>query len=103
MLHAPGTARSYLLAIDVLGAVLEAACGRPLEAIVRAAVTQALPLERIAFVAPPETILATPYASTAALPERLGDQYVLPMGQSSIVYAPGRAWHADAFPSGATG
>lgn len=103
LLHAPGTAWSYSLAIDVLGAVLEAACGRPLEAIVRATVTQPLALESIGFVATPETMLATPYASTAALPERMGERYILPMGQSAIVYAPGRAWHADAFPSGGTG
>lgn len=71
LLTAPGTAWSYSLAVDMLGAMLDAACARPLEAIARVVVTQPLDLDSIAFVGIPERVLATPYVSTAAFPERM--------------------------------
>jgi len=103
LLYPPGASWSYSLAIDVLGAVLEVACGQSLTAIVRTLVTGPLGLDSIAFIARSQTALVTPYASTAKLPERMGDRFTLTMGQSAIHYAPGRAWRADAFPSGGTG
>jgi CubicO group peptidase (beta-lactamase class C family) len=103
LLHAPGTAWSYSLSIDVLGAVLEAACRRPLGEILARLVFDPLGLHSLAFVAAPGAPLVTPYASGPALPVRMSEHFVLPMGSSAIHFAPDRAWRADAFPSGGTG
>lgn len=103
LLHRPGEAWTYSLATDVLGAVLERAAGRPLADLIAELVVQPLGLASIGFVAAPDAVLATPYGDGKPVPQRMGANFALPFGESSIRYSPGRAYDGNAYPSGGTG
>lgn len=103
LLFEPGTAWHYSVAIDVLGAVIERATGIALPEAVRQIVTDPLGMSSVRFVAPPGTVLATPYGDASPQPVRMTDPFSLPFGPSAIVYAPSRAFDAAAFPSGGVG
>lgn len=103
LLDAPGTAWRYSLGIDVLGAVLERAAGRPLADVVAETVTRRLGMAGVDFAAPPATALVTPYAGAFPEPARMDSVHAVAMGSGTIHYAPARAWSGSAFPSGGTG
>jgi len=101
---APGSAWLYSLATDVLGAVLQAATGRPLADVVRDQVTRPLELMHSGFHAADPDALATAYADSPAGPVRMADPHDLPFGEGGAIrFAPSRAGDAAAYPSGGAG
>ncbi|TCL04634.1 serine hydrolase domain-containing protein [Sodalis ligni] len=103
LLFAPGTAWHYSVAIDVLGAVIEQATGRPLADAVREVVTAPLGMDSVRFVAPEGASLVTAYGDATPEPVKMSDPFALKFGKSAIAYSPGRAFDPNAFPSGGTG
>lgn len=101
---APGSAWLYSLATDVLGAVLEAATGRPLAEVVRDQVTGPLGLTGTGFHAAEPDRLATAYADGPDGPVRMADPHPVPFGEGgAIVFSPARAGDASAYASGGAG
>lgn len=103
LLFAPGTAWHYSVAIDVLGAVIEQATGRPLASVVGEVITTPLGMDSVRFVAPAGAALVTAYGDATSAPVRMSDPFALKFGKSAIDYSPRRAFDAKAFPSGGTG
>jgi CubicO group peptidase (beta-lactamase class C family) len=102
---APGTSWGYSLAMDVVGALIEAVDGRPLADAVAALVTTPLGMTDTAFVAHDAARFATPYVTTSGAPRRMADVDVVPVfdGTIGIRFEPARAFDADAWPSGGAG
>ncbi|MDQ1199152.1 serine hydrolase domain-containing protein [Agrobacterium sp. SORGH_AS 787] len=104
---APGTAWRYSLGIDVIGAVLEAATGRTLDAIVRDEVTGPLGLADTGFSVTDDRRLATPYANGADGPVRMDGTITVPLppqaGEGAISFAPDRIFDPASFRSGGAG
>ncbi|MET3622624.1 serine hydrolase domain-containing protein [Burkholderia ambifaria] len=102
---APGTSWDYSLAIDVVGALIEAVDGRPLGEAVAALVTTPLGMTDTAFFSHDAARFATPYVSTPVAPRRMADDDLAPVydGTVGIRFAPGRAFDAAAWPSGGAG
>lgn len=106
LLFPPGTGWLYSLATDVLGGVVEAACGVPLAEAVRALVTGPLQMHDTGFCAPRNGRLATPYVNgPGPAPRRMEGFTVAPPfeGTVGIRFDPARAFDAAAFPSGGAG
>lgn len=103
LIYAPGTAWRYSLAIDVLGAALEKAGGKPLQDLVAEHVTIPLGMTETRFTASPDTTLVTPYADGKPRPVRMGETHVLPFDAARITFAPGRAYDPASYPSGGAG
>jgi len=103
--YAPGTGWGYSLSIDVLGAVLQAASGQALPALVRDLVTAPLGMHATAFHAEYAARLAVPYVNGAPAPHRLGEgEVVAPFAEGAgIVFHPSRALDRDAFASAGAG
>ncbi len=99
----PGSRWRYSVAIDVLGAVIEKATGKPLPQAVAETVTTPLGLEDTGFVATDPERLATPYANAQPEPTRIRDNQDVPIGPTFVRFAPSRALHAEEFPSGGAG
>ncbi|CAB3761201.1 serine hydrolase [Burkholderia puraquae] len=102
---APGTSWDYSLAIDVVGALIEAVDGRPLAEAVAALVTMPLGMTDTAFFSHDAARFATPYVSTPGAPRRMADDDLAPVydGTVGIRFAPARAFDAAAWPSGGAG
>jgi len=100
---APGTGWRYSLGLDVLGAVIEAATGEPLAAVVRHTVTGPLGLGDTGFVASDPARLAVPYADARPEPVRMSDGISVPLWDGAVVFAPSRALTAAAYASGGAG
>lgn len=99
----PGSAWNYSLATDVLGAVLQEAAGLPLPALVEQRVTGPLGMADTHFFAREPERLAVAYADGEPRPARMGESHAVAFGESSILFAPGRALDAAAYPSGGAG
>ncbi|MFC4763182.1 serine hydrolase domain-containing protein [Dyella koreensis] len=101
----PGEGWAYSIGIDVVGAVLEAACGQPLDAIVRDLVCAPLGMSDTAFHAVDPARLAVPYVSDTPAPHVLREgEVVAPFPDTAgIIYSPARALDRSAFPSGGAG
>ncbi|WP_322022231.1 serine hydrolase domain-containing protein [Burkholderia sp. BCC1977] len=102
---APGTSWDYSLAIDVVGALIEAVDGRPLAEAVAALVTTPLGMTDTAVFSHDAARFATPYVSTPGAPRRMADDDLVPVydGTVGIRFAPARAFDAAAWPSGGAG
>ena len=101
--RAPGSAWEYSLSLDVLGAVLERVCAKPLPEVIEALVTQPLGMTHTTFVAKPNQPLATPYVDGAP-PERMREGHRIPfVGESGLWFSPARAFEPTSFPSGGAG
>lgn len=105
LLFAPGESWCYSLGIDVVGAVLEAASGQSLDAVVRDVICAPLGMSETAFHAVDAARLATAYVSDTPSPHRLGEgEVVSPFPDvAGITYHPSRALDAHEFPSGGAG
>jgi CubicO group peptidase (beta-lactamase class C family) len=103
--YAPGSGWGYSLSIDVAGAVLQAASGQPLPALVRERVTAPLGMHATAFHAEDPARLAVPYVNGAPAPHRLGEgEVVAPFADGAgIVFHPSRALDRHAFASAGAG
>lgn len=100
----PGEAWRYSLSIDVLGAVIEKASGKPLPAAVAGLVTTPLGMRDTAFWAKAPERLAVPYYDSKPQPARMADPqpYPYPDG-GDLRYSPSRALDKKAYPSGGGG
>lgn len=101
--YAPGTAWLYSVAIDVLGAVLEAVQGGSVEDAVRTHITGPLGMRETGFFVADTARLAKPYADgTPAMP--MGDPQMVPneTGQGPT-FSPSRIFNGKAFQSGGAG
>lgn len=115
LLYRPGSAWCYSLAIDVLGGVIEQACGMPLAEAVKTLVTGPLGMRDTGFTAAEPSRLAVAYVNdvndvngsthTGAAPRLLAEgDVVSPFdGAVGIRYSPRRALDPGAFPSGGAG
>jgi CubicO group peptidase (beta-lactamase class C family) len=99
----PGEAWRYGLSIDVLGAVVEKAAGKPLQQAVADLVTQPLGMRDTAFWAKEPARLAVPYHDAKPEPLPMSDPYSMSFGQGKMTYSPSRALDAEAYPSGGAG
>lgn len=107
LLFNPGTRWRYSLGIDVLGAVLEAATGAPLDRIIRDEVTGPLGLIDTGFYLSDLSRLAIPYADGLNGPLRMNGTVAvkLPLnaGDGVIPFAPDRILDPASFLSGGAG
>jgi CubicO group peptidase (beta-lactamase class C family) len=100
----PGEAFRYSLSIDVLGAVVEKAAGKPLAQTVAELVTQPLNMRDTAFWAKEPARLAVPYHDAKPAPAPMDDPYSMPFGEGGrMTYSPSRALDPKAYPSGGAG
>lgn len=104
LIYKPGTNWKYSLSIDVLGAVLSKATGKPLPEIVAKYVTQPLQMHDTGFTTTAITRLATPYSYENFKPKRMQPYTELPvLGGSKIAFAPNRFADPNSYPSGGAG
>lgn len=107
LFFAPGTGWRYSLGIDVIGAVLQAARNKPLDAIVRDEVTAPLGLADTGFVVTDRTRLAVPYAKSNGGPVRMEGTTTVPLppvaGEGAIPFTPDRIFDPASFLSGGAG
>ncbi|RMX05000.1 class A beta-lactamase-related serine hydrolase [Corticibacter populi] len=104
--YPPGQGWRYSVALDVLGAVMEAATGSDLSLLLRQHVTGPLHMPDTGFRVVDGARLATPYQDAqdgGAEPQRMAPQAQVPFGEGRIRFAPDRVWDAGAYPSGGAG
>jgi len=101
--YAPGTGWRYSLAMDVMGAVLEQAAGKPLDDIVRDGVTGPLGMVDTGFRLIDPARLVTPYANAEPEPHLIRDGDRVAVYGGSVRFAPSRVLHPDSYPSGGAG
>ncbi|UYO00065.1 MAG: beta-lactamase family protein [Devosia sp.] len=103
LLFAPGTAWSYSVAIDVLGAVLAAIHGGSLDDAARAHVTGPLGLAETGFFVADLARLAKPYADGTP-PMSMADPHVVINDRGDpVTFSPSRIFSDKAFQSGGAG
>ncbi|MBB5754219.1 serine hydrolase domain-containing protein [Prosthecomicrobium pneumaticum] len=101
---APGTGWYYSVAIDVLGALLQAVTGETLPEIIAARVTRPLGLADTAFGATDPDRLAVPYADGDPAPLRMAGRTEVDNGEGTwLTFDPDRVFDPAAFPSGGAG
>lgn len=105
LLFRPGTRFCYSLALDVAGALIEAATGLALPQAVRRLVTDPLGLDDTGFSVADPTRLAAAYADDTPYPRRMREPDLVPFlpGLPGILMDPSRAFDPKAFPSGGAG
>ncbi len=104
LLHPPGSAFSYSLATDVLGAVLQRAADAPLPEVVAARITRRLGMADTQFAPPDPARLAKPYTNTAGPLRPMGSPDAIPSEDGGLIrYDPRRALAPGAYPSGGGG
>jgi CubicO group peptidase (beta-lactamase class C family) len=100
----PGEAWRYSLSIDVLGAVVEKAAGKPLPQALAELVAQPLGMRDTAFQATEPARLAAPYYDAKPAPVRMADPHPVPFVEGGrMTYSPSRALDPKAYPSGGAG
>jgi len=105
-LHAkPGSEWRYSLSLDVLGAVIERATGKPLATVVAELVTRPLGMTGTSFVVDRAYAgrIAKAYVNAASGPVPMADPQTLPFGPMTLVYSPSRALDSNAYPSAGAG
>lgn len=104
LVNQPGAAWQYSVAIDVLGAVMERAAGRPLPEIVAERITRPLEMNDTAFTVADVNRMAVPYADAQPRPKRMSDGEVVPfLTGAGIVFYPARVFDSTSFASGGGG
>ncbi len=105
LLFEPGTGWTYSVAIDVLGAVVEAETGLSLEAAVAELVTGPLGMNDTTFVVTEPKRLAVPYGDGEPEPVRMADEGIssVDLFGTAVRYEPARNLDPTAFPSGGSG
>ncbi len=105
LLNAPGSQWRYSLSIDVLGAVIERAAGKPLDAAVAELVTRPLGMKGTSFAIDRAQAdrLATAYLNAPSGPAPIADPQSVPLGEGALIYSPSRAFDAKAHPSAGAG
>jgi CubicO group peptidase (beta-lactamase class C family) len=101
----PGSEWRYSLSMDVLGAVIERATGKPLATVVADLVTKPLGMKGTSFVVDPAHAdrIAKAYVNAASGPAPMADPQTVPLGPMTLVFSPSRALDAKAYPSAGGG
>ncbi len=103
LLFPPGVAWLYSVAMDVLGAAMEAATGKSLGAVVAERVTGKLGMVDTGFSITDRSRLAAAYADGPP-PILMGETHTVPFADlSGIRFAPDRIFDGGSFPSGGAG
>ena len=103
LFYPPGAAWLYSVSMDVLGAVLEQAAGKPLAQVMADRVAAPLGMRDTGFAVTDPARLAVAYADGTP-PVEMGETCTVPFAElSGIRFAPGRAFDAGSFPSGGAG
>ena len=103
LLFAPGSAWSYSLSTDVLGAVLAVAAGAPLPKLLKTLVTDPLGMCDTSFQVHDAARLTTAYADGSPVAVRMRQHHELPFGEGTISFASDRVLDAASYPSGGGG
>lgn len=103
LLDPPGTRWNYSVAIDVLGAVIAAAYGKPLPEAVDALICRPLNMRNAVFYPPRALSLAVPYAATDGAPARMTDIYRMPYRGDVVEFDNNRYYDRASFASGGCG
>jgi CubicO group peptidase (beta-lactamase class C family) len=99
----PGTKWRYSLSIDVLGAVLEKAAGKPLADVVAEMVTGPLSMKDTDFKVVDVKRLTVPYYDGKPKPLKMQPFQLVPVGDGAFAFAPDRCLNLASFPSGGAG
>ena len=105
LLNAPGKEWRYSLSIDVLGAVIERAAGKPLNEVVAELVTKPLGMTGTGFLVDHAHAnqVATAYVTTPTGTALMTDPQSLTFSTMTLVYSPSRAFDPKAYPSAGAG
>ncbi|WP_415750628.1 serine hydrolase domain-containing protein [Burkholderia sp. BCC1996] len=103
LLYEPGTAWSYSVSTDILGAVIEAAMGQCLPEVVRRTVTGPLGMTRTRFLARRDDPLVVQYADGDPQPVRMAGTFSVPFIGGALRFSPDRAFNPNAYPSAGAG
>ena len=99
----PGAAWLYSVSMDVLGAAMASAAGKPLGEVVAERVTGKLSMADTGFAVTDRARLAVAYADGAP-PVKMGASHTVPFADlSGIRFAPDRIFNPGSFPSGGAG
>ena len=99
----PGAAWNYSVSLDVLGAAMEQAAGKPLPQLIDELILRPLGMDASGFYVASADQLATPYIDGQP-PRPMQDPDVSPFFElSGIRYSPARATRPASFPSGGAG
>ena len=101
--YAPGSAWRYSVAMDVLGAVLEAAAGKALPALVEQYVTAPLGMRDTGFHVADESRLVVHYLNDKPAPRPMEVDAATRSGVGIARFAPRRIFDAASYPSGGAG
>lgn len=107
LLFAPGERWGYSLALDVLGAVIEAACGKCLQDVVHQHVSGPLGMSDTRFHVLDPVRLVKPYVDGATAPVEMTDgmsvALEIPGFQGAVCFAPSRILDERSYQSGGAG
>jgi CubicO group peptidase (beta-lactamase class C family) len=101
--YPPGAAWIYSVGMDVLGAFIAKAAGKPLPDLVRDLITGPLGMTDTGFVVTERDRLATAYGDGAPEPVRMGEHHLVAFGPGAISFAPDRMFDPGSFPSAGAG
>lgn len=103
LFNAPGQEWRYSLSIDVLGGVLSAATGKPLEQIVREKVTAPLRMRDTAFSVADRRRLTAAYQDGQPVPVKISAKTPVPLGGTAVHFDPERLFDRTSYASGGAG
>jgi CubicO group peptidase (beta-lactamase class C family) len=103
LLFRPGSAWSYSLATDVLGAVVARAGGASLQEVVQRTVTGPLGMSDTGFSTRDAARLVAAYTDARPRGRKMTDPQIVPLDLSSLRFSPSRALNDKAFASGGAG
>jgi CubicO group peptidase (beta-lactamase class C family) len=101
--YPPGAAWAYSVGMDVLGAYIASAAGKPLPDLVRELTTGPLGMVDSGFVVTERDRLATAYGDGSPEPVRMGEHHLVAFGPGAISFAPDRMFDPGSFPSAGAG
>ncbi len=101
--YPPGAAWVYSVGMDVLGALLASAAGKPLPDLVRELITGPLGMVDSGFVVKERDRLAAAYGDGSPEPVRMGERHQVAFGPGAISFAPDRMFDPGSFPSAGAG
>lgn len=107
LIYQPGTSWCYSLALDVLGAVIEAATKQSLASVIKTLITEPLNMPHTGFTISESSQLVTHYYDAAPEPLPMPSPYFMHLGaewnNGILSYDPKRIYNNNAYQSGGAG